>query len=86
MDVGKDVEIVSHSTAKSCSGTRLKSCESSTGLWMYRPFTRVVRGYKAYKIVRDYVQLNEAEARGVIRYRTRRLKGLSMGEWELLWS
>ncbi|OYZ18663.1 MAG: hypothetical protein B7Y39_13185 [Bdellovibrio sp. 28-41-41] len=73
-------------TTKSCSGTGLKNCESSTGLWMYRPFTRVVRGYRAYRIVRDYVQLNEAEARGVIRYRKQRLKGLSMGEWELLWS
>ncbi len=54
-------------------------------LWKYRPFSRVVRGYKAYLIVRDYIQLNEKEATGVIRYSKSRLKGLSLGDWELLW-
>ena len=54
-------------------------------LWKYRPFSRVVRGYKAYLIVRDYIQLNEKEAAGVIRYSKNRLKGLSLGDWELLW-
>ncbi len=32
------------------------------GLWLHRPFSRVVRGWRAYKIVRDYIQLNEKEA------------------------
>jgi REP element-mobilizing transposase RayT len=59
--------------------------ESSTGLWMYRPFTRVVRGYRAYRIVRDYIQLNECEAKGVIRYRKNRLRGLSLADWQILW-
>jgi REP element-mobilizing transposase RayT len=54
-------------------------------LWKYRPFSRVVRGYKAYLIVRDYIQLNEKEVMGVIRYSKNRLKGLSLGDWELLW-
>lgn len=45
-----------------------QNCESSTGLWLLRPFTRVIKGYKAYAIVKNYVQLNEAEARGKIRY------------------
>ena len=72
-------------TTKPQSSTEHRNCESSTGLWMYRPWTRVVRGYRAYKIVRDYVQLNEAEVRGVIRYNKQRLRGLSMAEWELLW-
>jgi REP element-mobilizing transposase RayT len=54
-------------------------------LWKYRPFSRVVRGYKAYLIVRDYIQLNEKEATKVIRYSKSRLKGLSLGDWELLW-
>ena len=30
-----------------------------TGLWKYRPFTRVVRGWRAYRIVRDYIRMNE---------------------------
>src|ERR1039458_2032083 len=31
--------------------------------WDFRPFTRIVRGYRAYKIARDYVILNALEAR-----------------------
>lgn len=54
-------------------------------LWMHRPFSRVVRGFRAYGIVRDYIQLNEKEARGIIRYRSQRLVGLSSGKWALLW-
>jgi REP element-mobilizing transposase RayT len=54
-------------------------------LWKYRPFSRVVRGYKAYLIVKDYIQLNEKEVTGVTRYSKSRLKGLSLGDWELLW-
>lgn len=56
-----------------------------TGLWKLRPFSRVVKGWKAYKIVRDYIQLNEQEANGVIRYQPKRLKGLSLRDWQLLW-
>ncbi len=55
-------------------------------LWMYRPFSRVVRGYKNNKIVRNYIQLNEKEALGEITYKKNRLRGLSMAEWEILWS
>jgi REP element-mobilizing transposase RayT len=55
-------------------------------LWKYRPFTRVVKSWKAYQIVRDYIQLNEKEAIGEISYQSRRLKGLSSSEWEILWS
>src|SRR5262249_36506419 len=47
-------------------------------LWKYRPFTRVIKGWKAYKIARDYVQLNEKEARSEVPYRKRRLKGLTI--------
>ncbi len=53
-------------------------------LWMYRPFSRVVRGYKAYKVVRNYIQLNEKEALGLIPYKKNRLRGLSLAEWEIL--
>jgi REP element-mobilizing transposase RayT len=55
-------------------------------LWKYRPFTRVVKSWKAYQTVRDYIQLNEQEAIGEISYNKRRLKGLSSCEWEVLWS
>lgn len=57
-----------------------------TGLWKHRPFTRIVVGWKAYSIVRNYIQLNEKEALGVIPYRKTRLRGLSMRDWQLLWS
>lgn len=57
-----------------------------TKLWKYRPYTRVIRGHKAYDVARNYVQLNEKEAQGKIVYRKERLKGLSAGEWEILWS
>lgn len=62
-----------------------KNTKLKTNLWMHRPFSRIVRGFRSYCIVRDYIQLNEKEARGMIRYNTRRLVGLSAGEWSLLW-
>jgi len=46
----------------------------------------VVREWKAYKIVRDYIQLNEKKALGEIPYQKRRLKGLSMQDWQILWA
>jgi putative transposase len=55
-------------------------------LWLYRPFTRIVRGYRAYRIVKDYIQLNKKEAEGVISYKKNRLKDLSPSEYMLLWS
>lgn len=55
-------------------------------LWKFRPFTRVITGWKPYLIVRNYIQLNEKEVTKKIPYRVSRLKGLSMLEWELLWT
>jgi len=55
-------------------------------MWKYRPFTRVIQGWKPYQIVRNYIQLNIKEAAGVIRYQKDRLKGLSSSEWEMLWA
>jgi hypothetical protein len=46
----------------------------------------VVKGWKAYQIVRNYIQLNEKEALGEIAYKKDRLRGLSMSEWNILWS
>lgn len=62
-----------------------KARTKGTKLWKYRHFSRVVRNWKAYEIVRDYIQLNEQEAKGKIRYQKDRLKGLSSSEWEILW-
>lgn len=55
-------------------------------LWKYRPFTRVIQGWKPYLIVRSYIQLNIKEAMGTIKYKPQRLKGLSSSEWEVLWA
>lgn len=55
-------------------------------LWMHRPFSRVVKGWCAYRIVRNYIQLNEKEALGKIPYRKERLRGLSMADWRELWA
>jgi hypothetical protein len=45
-----------------------------------------VRGCKAYKIVRNYIQLNEKEATGEIRYSKQRLRGLSAEDLSRLWA
>lgn len=55
-------------------------------LWKFRPFSRVVKGWKSYKIIRNYIQLNEKEALGIIKYQKKRLSGLSTSDWELLWN
>lgn len=59
---------------------------STLKLWKYRPFTRVIQGFKSYQIVRDYIQLNEKEASGKIKYKPQRLRGLSLFDWEILWA
>lgn len=64
---------------------RVRIKKEAISLWRYRPFTRVVQGWRAYKIVQNYIQLNEKEVTGKIRYRKERLRGLSTTEWELLW-
>jgi putative transposase len=56
-----------------------------TSLWKHRPFSRVVKGRKAFVTARNYVRLNEMEAIGRIPYRKSRLRGLSAGEWRILW-
>ncbi|MCM2352060.1 MAG: transposase [Pseudobdellovibrio sp.] len=55
-------------------------------LWKYRPFTRVIQGWKPYLIVRNYIQLNLKEASGAIKYKPLRLRGLSSSEWDALWA
>jgi len=50
------------------------------GFWLYRPHTRIVRGWgKAYRVAKDYVGLNQLEALGFIsRKETKTLKDLRM--------
>jgi REP element-mobilizing transposase RayT len=63
-----------------------KKIRTAISFWKFRPFTRVVRGWKAYKIVQNYIQLNELEVAGKIPYRKERLRGLSSSEWKLFWT
>lgn len=60
--------------------------KNGTELWLYRPFSRVVRGWRAYRTARDYIQLNEKEVTGKIAYNPRRLRGLSSSDWQILWT
>lgn len=78
--------LLAGSEESNVTDTPSKGREKGTGLWKHRPFSRVVRGWRAYKIAKNYIQLNEQEARGRIPYRKTRLRGLSMSEWQLLWS
>jgi putative transposase len=73
------------SIPKKVTDTRSK-INKKLRLWKHRPFSHVVKGYKAYKTVRDYIQLNEKEVTGTIPYRKKRLKGLTKRDRELLWS
>ena len=67
-------------------GAAARARKSRRKLWKYRPFTRIVKGWRAYNIVRDYIQLNEKEATGQIAYKKERLRGLTIFEWQQLWS
>ena len=55
-------------------GASVTDTPSGARLWKYRPFTRVVKSFTALKIVRNYIQLNEQEALGKIRYSKERMK------------
>ena len=60
--------------------------EPTKRLWKYRPFTRVIQGRKHERKVKDYIQLNEKEARGEMKYRKERLRNLSPEDYEILWA
>lgn len=59
--------------------------EPKKTFWMYRPFTRVIRGLKAYKTLQGYIRLNEQEALGQIPYQKDRLKNLEDRYGLLVW-
>lgn len=54
-------------------------------LWKTRPFTRIVKGFRHYLTLRNYIQLNEQEVTGIIPYRKSRLRGLTLRDWSVLW-
>lgn len=62
-----------------------KNVTDTPKLWKYRPFTRVIQGWKPYLVVKNYIQLNIKEASGQIKYSPQRLRGLALSEWEVLW-
>ncbi len=48
-------------------GLALRSLLGGAKLWLHRPHTRVIRGWKkAFAILKDYIELNEWEAEGFI--------------------
>lgn len=68
------------------TGTPKSELGMNGRVWKHRPFSRVVFGRLGYRIVRNYIQLNEKEVLGIIPYRKTRLRGLSSSDWKLLWS
>jgi len=55
-------------------------------LWKTRPWSRVIRGYKAYLQVRGYVKMNALEASGRMAYIKERTRALSLEQLRELWS
>jgi putative transposase len=55
-------------------------------LWKHRPFSRIVKGRRAYIIIKNYIQLNEMEATGKIAYQINRLRGMTAEDLKKLWS
>ena len=42
-------------------------CRTEGGLWLYRPHTRIIRGWrKAFRTLKEYIELNQLEADGTI--------------------
>ena len=54
-----------------------KNARASEKFFDYRPFTRIVRGMKAFRTAYDYIRLNQLEAAGTIPYQKARLRDLS---------
>ncbi len=81
-DTPRRTRPVTHTPPWRGEGPRRKP---GTGLWKHRPYSRVVLGRRARATAAAYVRLNEQEALGKIPYRKERLRGLSAGEWELVW-
>lgn len=48
--------------------------------WDARPYTRIAHGRRGFKIVDEYVKLNQLEAEGIIPKRRERLRGVKPSE------
>lgn len=73
---GQIAQSVTHTYRRKREGQRF---------WKYRPFTRVIKGWKPYLLVKDYIQLNEKEVTKQIPYQKKRLKGLTPEQLQSLW-
>jgi putative transposase len=62
----------------------LKSILGKKTFFDCRPFTRVVKSFKAFQTMIHYIILNQLEALGLIPKREGRLKDLTSLEWELI--
>jgi REP element-mobilizing transposase RayT len=47
----------------------------SDSFWQYRPFSRVVEGYRGHNILKDYLWLNKLESLSILPYRKTRMMG-----------
>lgn len=67
---------------RNLTGTMVKKIMGAGKLakkfWDYRPFSRVVEWFKAYKIAKDYVLLNQLEGLGIIPYQPQRLRTITL--------
>src|SRR3989338_6122667 len=66
-------------------GCTRRGAKMATALWPQRPFSRIVRGWKNYLTLRNYIQLNELEVNGVIPYQKNRTRNMSRDQLERLW-
>lgn len=77
------LRVLSGQMAQRLTDTFAQASENGK-VWKYRPFTRVIKGYRPYRIVRDYIQLNECEVNGRP-YSKTRLRGFSQEQLQELW-
>lgn len=78
--------VVAGQIAQRVTGTFKRSFVGKVKFWRHRPFTRIVTGWRACQRVRNYIQLNEKEARGEIPYSKLRWKGLTPEQIAILWT
>jgi REP element-mobilizing transposase RayT len=63
------IRAVTAAIAMHVSGrNRWNKTSSNTKFWDYRPFTRIVEGFRALLNMKDYIQINQLEGLGVPRH------------------
>lgn len=65
---------------------KYKKQHQRTRFWKWRPYTRMVIGYKAWRGLQNYLQLNELEAGAKIPSQRKRLSGMSGDLLRELWN